>query len=159
MPEEFLDVNRALWDEVAHLHRESYVADELVADPQRLSTQVIQDLPLLEPFLPGGTVAGLDMIHLQCHIGTDTLSWARLGARMTGLDMSGESLRIARELAREAGLDYTALTGTGPGGRVPDHRPPDRRHGQRAGAQGGFGARPRRPGDVHPVRARRARTG
>ena len=100
-----LAVNRAHWDEVATLHRVSYDTAGLVADATRLSTGVRQDVPLLAPYLPGGTVAGLDMIHLQCHIGSDTLSWARLGARMTGLDMSGESLRIARDLAAQAGLD------------------------------------------------------
>ena len=104
-PEESLALNRAHWDEVAELHRDSYDTAGLVADPDRLSTVVQQDVPLLASFLPGGTVAGLDMVHLQCHIGSDTLSWARLGARMTGLDMSGESLRVARELADEAGLD------------------------------------------------------
>jgi len=100
-----LAANRAHWDEVATLHRDSYDTAGLIADPARLATGVRQDATLLAPFLPSGTIAGLDMLHLQCHIGSDTLSWARLGARMTGLDMSGESLRIARELAAQAGLD------------------------------------------------------
>ena len=52
------------------------------------------------------------MIHLQCHIGTDTLSWARLGAHMTGLDMSASSLDIARELTAEAGQDIEYLQST-----------------------------------------------
>ena len=51
------------------------------------------DRPLL------GDVTGLTGIHLQCHIGTDTLSLARLGARMTGLDLSPVSLEQARRLA------------------------------------------------------------
>ena len=48
------------------------------------------------------------MIHLQCHIGTDTLSLARLGATATGLDFSGAALAVARELAATAGppVDY-----------------------------------------------------
>ena len=50
-------------------------------------------------------MAGLTGIHLQCHIGTDTLSLARLGARMTGLDLSPVSLEQARTLAADAGAD------------------------------------------------------
>jgi 2-polyprenyl-3-methyl-5-hydroxy-6-metoxy-1,4-benzoquinol methylase len=98
-------LNLAHWDEAAELHRISYDTDSLVADPTRLSTGVRKDAALLSRFLPSGGVAGLDMIHLQCHIGSDTLSWARLGAKMTGLDMSPASLAIARDLARRAGVD------------------------------------------------------
>jgi SAM-dependent methyltransferase len=52
-----------------------------------------------------GDIAGLEAVHLQCHIGTDTLSLARLGARMTGVDLSGASLTEAALLARRAGAD------------------------------------------------------
>ncbi len=54
-----------------------------------------------------GSIDGLRGVHLQCHIGTDTLSLARLGAQMTGLDFSGESLAQARTLASRAGADIT----------------------------------------------------
>ena len=64
-----------------------------------MSDVVRFDLPRL------GDVAGLRGVHLQCHIGTDTLSLARLGAAMTGLDFSPASLEIARRIAAEAGLD------------------------------------------------------
>jgi len=104
MDERHLADNRAHWDEVAGLHRESYDAEGLVADPDRISDIVVDDAQLMAPFLPDRSVEGLDMIHLQCHIGTDTLSWARLGANMTGMDLSGDSLAIARELAVQAGL-------------------------------------------------------
>ncbi len=57
------------------------------------------DRPLL------GSVDGLRGVHLQCHIGTDTVSLARLGARMTGLDFSPASLAEARRLAESAGAD------------------------------------------------------
>jgi len=105
MDERHLADNRAHWDEVASLHRESYDAEGLIGDPDRISDIVVEDARLMAPFLPDGSAEGLDMIHLQCHIGTDTVSWARLGARMTGMDLSGESLTIARELAALAGLD------------------------------------------------------
>jgi SAM-dependent methyltransferase len=52
-----------------------------------------------------GDIAGLDAVHLQCHIGTDTVSLARLGARMTGLDFSSSALAVARDLAAACGQD------------------------------------------------------
>jgi hypothetical protein len=55
------------------------------------------DLPRL------GDISELVGIHLQCHIGTDTLSLARLGARMTGLDFSAPALAVARNLAADCG--------------------------------------------------------
>lgn len=51
-----------------------------------------------------GSVQGLDLIHLQCHLGTDTIGWARLGARCTGLDFSAKALRTAQMLGRWAGI-------------------------------------------------------
>jgi SAM-dependent methyltransferase len=51
-----------------------------------------------------GEVAGRDLLHLQCHFGLDTLSWARLGARVTGVDFSPVALARAREIAAAAGL-------------------------------------------------------
>jgi SAM-dependent methyltransferase len=52
-----------------------------------------------------GEVAGLRVLHLMCHIGVDTLSLARLGARVTGVDFSPRAVGHARRLAREAGLE------------------------------------------------------
>jgi len=54
-----------------------------------------------------GSVDGLDLLHLQCHFGLDTLSFARLGARATGLDFSPVAVELARGLATETGLDAT----------------------------------------------------
>jgi len=51
-----------------------------------------------------GDVTGDRLLDLQCSIGTRTLSWARAGATVTGVDISGESVRVARELAAAAGL-------------------------------------------------------
>ncbi|MGL5929166.1 MAG: class I SAM-dependent methyltransferase [Dermatophilaceae bacterium] len=97
--DEYLEVNRASWDERAPAHARSrgYAVDRFVADPAYLSAVVRFDRPLL------GDVAGLHGIHLQCHIGTDTVSLARLGARMTGLDLSPASLAEARRLAERTG--------------------------------------------------------
>ena len=92
----FLDLNRASWDDRAAAHADSpdYAFEQYVSDPSFLSDVVRFDLPLL------GDIGGLRGVHLQCHIGTDTLSLARLGATMSGLDFSGESLAQARRLAQ-----------------------------------------------------------
>jgi SAM-dependent methyltransferase len=51
-----------------------------------------------------GDVRGRSLLHLQCHFGIDTLSWARLGARVTGADFSPAAIRLARELATDLGF-------------------------------------------------------
>jgi SAM-dependent methyltransferase len=98
---DYLAVNRLNWDERAPLHAASadYAVDRFVADPAFLSGVVRFDLRRL------GDVSGLRGVHLQCHIGTDTVSLARLGARMTGLDFSEASLEQARRLAGDTGAD------------------------------------------------------
>jgi 2-polyprenyl-3-methyl-5-hydroxy-6-metoxy-1,4-benzoquinol methylase len=111
------DANRDLWEDRAVLHEDLYDAHTLAADPHAISTVIRDDLPVLLQHLngrirttPDASVAdhplsGLDLLHLQCHIGTDTLSLARLGARVTGLDFSPTALEVARRLADEAGLN------------------------------------------------------
>ncbi len=101
MPTDYRSLNRASWDERAPAHAASpdYAVSRFAADPRYLSDVVTFDLPRL------GSVAGLRGVHLQCHIGTDTVSLARLGARMTGLDFSPAALVEARRLAELAGAD------------------------------------------------------
>ena len=48
---------------------------------------------------------GKSLLHLQCHFGLDTLSWSRLGAMATGVDLSSKAIDKAKELARVAELD------------------------------------------------------
>ncbi|GIH18627.1 class I SAM-dependent methyltransferase [Rugosimonospora africana] len=96
--------NQANWDERVPSHLVAYGVDEFIADPGRISATVRDDLPLLSPHLPGRSPAGLTLLHLQCHIGLDTLSWARLGAAVTGLDFSAASIAAARNVADRAGL-------------------------------------------------------
>ncbi|HKS47662.1 MAG TPA: class I SAM-dependent methyltransferase [Amycolatopsis sp.] len=99
--DDYLVVNKAKWDERAPIHAGSveYGFERFCRDPGHLSNVVRFDLPRL------GDVTGLRGVHLQCHIGTDTLSLSRLGAKMTGLDLSPESLVHARRLAEGAGAD------------------------------------------------------
>jgi SAM-dependent methyltransferase len=98
---DYLDVNRGNWDERAPAHAASpdYQAHLFADDPTHLSKVIRFDLPRL------GDLTGLDGVHLQCHIGTDTVSLSRLGARMTGLDFSPASLAEARRIAAAAGAD------------------------------------------------------
>ncbi|MEV7756872.1 class I SAM-dependent methyltransferase [Microbacterium sp. NPDC089180] len=103
MNSDFIDANRANWDERATLHAardgSGYGVQRYVDDAEALSDVVRFDAPLL------GDIAGKRTVHLQCHIGTDTLSLARLGARVTGLDFSENAVTEARRLADEAGAD------------------------------------------------------
>lgn len=98
---EYAALNQANWDERAPAHARSagYGLDRFVADPQHLSDVVSFDREYL------GDISGLRTLHLQCHIGTDTLSLARLGADVTGLDFSAPALAAARDLAARTGAD------------------------------------------------------
>ncbi|HEU5035252.1 MAG TPA: class I SAM-dependent methyltransferase [Mycobacteriales bacterium] len=97
--DDYRAVNKTNWDEraPAHAASPSYAFQKFLDDPTHLSHVVRFDLPRL------GDVAGLRGVHLQCHIGTDTLSLARLGAQMTGLDFSPAALEAARGLAERTG--------------------------------------------------------
>lgn len=99
-----LAANRANWDERVPVHLSAYDVDGFVADPGRISTVVRDDLALMRPHLSSGTCEGLSLVHLQCHIGLDTLSWARLGATVTGVDFSAASIDAARDIATRCGL-------------------------------------------------------
>lgn len=101
---DYFEANRLNWNDRAQLHVDSadgYGVPELVADPAALSNVVRFDRSRL------GDIAGLQGIHLQCHIGTDTLSLARLGAHMTGIDLSDESINHARDIAQRCATDVT----------------------------------------------------
>ncbi|MFJ9642906.1 class I SAM-dependent methyltransferase [Streptomyces sp. NPDC101206] len=93
-------VNRLVWDERARVHGTTpgdrfYDVEAFLAGRQTLWG--------LERELVGD-VRGLDLLHLQCHFGMDTLNWARLGARVTGVDFSPVAVERARGLAVRAGL-------------------------------------------------------
>ncbi|MEV6425916.1 class I SAM-dependent methyltransferase [Streptomyces sp. NPDC051662] len=94
-------VNRRWWDHIADEHAssayygiEGFLAGNLSLDDRERG----------EVAAAIGDVAGVRLLHLQCHIGLDTLSWARLGAVVTGLDYSPAAIRISRGLADEAGF-------------------------------------------------------
>ena len=106
--------NRANWDERADVHVASrmYDVDGFLADRTAISSVVRNDLSVLAAHLPGGRIQGVSLLHLQCHIGTDTISWARLGAvDVHGLDLSPNSLRHAARLADADGSAITWVEG------------------------------------------------
>ncbi|WP_194815466.1 bifunctional 2-polyprenyl-6-hydroxyphenol methylase/3-demethylubiquinol 3-O-methyltransferase UbiG [Nocardia sp. XZ_19_385] len=99
MTDDYRVLNKANWDERAPAHAASpdYDLHRYLTEPDFIGEVVRFDQPLL------GDVRGLRVVHLQCHIGTDTLSLARLGANVTGLDFSSASLVQARQLAERTG--------------------------------------------------------
>lgn len=105
--DEALQLNRALWDRLADLHapgwNEGGHYDVAGFRAGRTSlTQIV-----LDQLAAVGTIDGRDLLHLQCHFGLDTLSLARLGARVTGVDFSATALDHARQLAETSGLEAT----------------------------------------------------
>lgn len=97
--DEFRRANRANWDDRVPIHWDSPVYDTagFIADPARLSAEVAWDARYV------GEVRGRHLLHLQCHMGKDTLSWARLGAEVTGIDFSEPAIAAARRLSAESG--------------------------------------------------------
>ncbi len=95
---EWREANRAHWDERVPIHAsgEFYDMAGFKADQERLRPFEISEV---------GDVTGKELVHLQCHFGIDTLSWARRGARVVGLDFSAPAIAEARRLAAELGLD------------------------------------------------------
>jgi len=100
--EEAIEANRRLWNEWAKFHvgSEFYDVASFVdgGDPIRIDDYEREEV---------GPVEGKTLLHLQCHFGMDTLSWARLGARVTGVDFSTEAIAAARNLAAQVGIDAT----------------------------------------------------
>jgi len=93
-------MNRAMWDERVPIHvaADFYDVDGFRTGRRRLAVEPFEVDEL-------GDVEGRTLVHLQCHFGLDTLSWARLGARVTGLDFSGPAVDAATALAAEIGVD------------------------------------------------------
>jgi len=93
---DWLAVNRANWDARVPIHASSrfYDLPGFIAGRSEL-----REFELAEV----GDVTGRTLLHLQCHIGLDTLSWARRGAVVTGLDFSAPALETARSVAEQIG--------------------------------------------------------
>ena len=92
-------INHANWESRVPVHAASdaYRLDRYISEPDLISEVVEFDRPRL------GDIEGLDVVHLQCHMGNDSLSLARLGANVTGLDFSGAALDQARRVSAAGG--------------------------------------------------------
>jgi SAM-dependent methyltransferase len=97
-PDPSIEANRAVWEAWTGLHETSalYDLDGFRRGGVRLTDEEIAAV---------GDVRGRSLLHLQCHFGIDTLSWARLGARVTGADFSPSAVALATRLAAEIGID------------------------------------------------------
>jgi SAM-dependent methyltransferase len=90
--QEYFDANKANWDERVPIHTrsKSYDMEGFLAGNLAILPVDIREM---------GDVEGKTLLHLQCHFGMDTLSWSRLGAKVTGLDFSPNAVATATELA------------------------------------------------------------
>lgn len=102
--DDYRRANRAKWDELVdhHVRADAYEVDPLKRGERRLH-------PIEEGEI--GDVTGLDVLHLQCHFGVDSLILAQRGARVTGLDFSAKAVETARGLAAELNLPATFIEG------------------------------------------------
>lgn len=96
--EEYLKVNKELWDKRVDVHMKSefYDVDSFKKGKSSLNYIELEGL---------GNVKDKTLLHLQCHFGMDTLSWSRLGAKTVGVDLSETAITAARELNSELALD------------------------------------------------------
>ena len=106
MRDEWADLNRRWWDERAPIHvaSEFYDVPAFVADPE---ASVLRPFEIDEV----GEVRGRTLMHPQYHLGLDTLSWARRGAQVTGIDFSEAAVAAASDLAGRAGLAAEFVAG------------------------------------------------
>ncbi len=115
------EVNRESWNELAGLHGQDayYDSEALVAG----ASSLIEEEEAALAHAIGADPAGLRILHLQCHLGFDAITFARRGARVTGVDFSPVALAKARLLAHRCGVavewvcaDATALPDSLAGG-------------------------------------------
>ncbi|MFT4664628.1 MAG: 2-polyprenyl-3-methyl-5-hydroxy-6-metoxy-1,4-benzoquinol methylase [Polaribacter sp.] len=94
--------NERLWDQKTpiHLKAEFYDLPGFLNGKTSLRQPELADLP-------ASLVNGKSMLHLQCHFGQDSLSFARMGAKVTGIDLSGNAIAEAKKLNKQLGLDAT----------------------------------------------------
>jgi SAM-dependent methyltransferase len=96
--QDYMNGNRALWNEMTPIHARSVFYD---VDGFKRGRITLGNLEREEV----GDVTGKSLLHLQCHFGMDTMSWARLGASVTGVDFSDEAIPLARSLSQELGIN------------------------------------------------------
>ncbi|MFD2165502.1 class I SAM-dependent methyltransferase [Thalassotalea euphylliae] len=95
---DYLAINKTAWNTRTDIHFSStfYDVDGFLNGKSTLHAIELGQV---------GDVSGKSLLHLQCHFGLDTLSWARLGAKVTGVDLSSTAVEKAQNLAEQTGLD------------------------------------------------------
>ena len=101
-----IEMNRRNWDERAAIHARDSTGDYML-DRFRAGEDALHEIEAAEL----GDISGKRVLHLQCHIGRDTLCLARRGATVTGLDFSSAALNVARRLSDETGLKADFIEG------------------------------------------------
>lgn len=98
----FVAANRKWWNDVTPIHVRSklYNLSAFKNGKSHLDSIELEEV---------GDVKGKDLLHLMCHFGMGTLSFARLGAKATGVDISDKSIRSAKQLSREIGVPATFI--------------------------------------------------
>jgi len=99
---QYFKVNRETWNKKVAIHAQSKFYDlaGFKKGNTSLNTYELEEI---------GDVKGKSMLHLQCHFGLDTLSWSRLGAQCTGIDLSDEGIQKAKLLNDELDLNATFI--------------------------------------------------
>jgi len=100
--DDYTKANLDWWNEVAIVHSQGDVYEMASFRAGKIKLYPLE----LEEV---GDVSGKRLLHLQCHFGMDTLSWARLGAKVTGIDFSDKAIEIAQNLSQELHLDATFI--------------------------------------------------
>lgn len=95
--DEFLKANKELWDAWTGIHESSDCYDVEGFKRGRCTLRKIEREEL-------GDISGKSLLHLQCHFGLDTMSWARLGAKVTGVDFSQKAITLAKSLSEELSI-------------------------------------------------------
>ncbi len=98
---DYLAANVKYWDELADLHFNTPFYD--VEGVRHGKDTLTFDTDII------GEVTGRSLLHLHCHFGLDTISWARRGAIATGIDFSPRAIGLAKQLANEAGVSVNFL--------------------------------------------------
>lgn len=95
---DYLAINQQAWNERTNIHFTSKFYD---VDGFLAGNSTLHEIELKQV----GNVQGKSLLHLQCHFGLDSLSWARLGASVTGVDLSSTAIEKAQQLAKQAGIE------------------------------------------------------